>query len=113
MTQFSRVKGAQGPVGIVVAVLLNLAAARGGEINIVIMAVLDEKWQKTKVNIAERGIFMFNSDLLSDVSLVVGASSDEGKATKFWLINFNNYYQYVRIVVFPDYNYVSKIKFTR
>ncbi|XP_078344856.1 BTB/POZ domain-containing protein 6-B-like [Oculina patagonica] len=46
------------------------------------MAVLDEKWQKTKASITERGIFMFNNELLSDVSLVVRSSSDEGEPKK-------------------------------
>ncbi|KAL9958704.1 hypothetical protein ACROYT_G035754, partial [Oculina patagonica] len=46
------------------------------------MAVFDEKWQKAKASITERGIFMFNNKLLSDVSLVVRASSDEGKPKK-------------------------------
>ncbi|XP_078344860.1 BTB/POZ domain-containing protein 6-like [Oculina patagonica] len=43
------------------------------------MAVFDEKWQKAKASITERGLFMFNNELLSDVSLVVRASSDEGE----------------------------------
>ena len=47
-----------------------------------IMAVFEEKWQKAKETIKERGIFMFNNDLLSDVSLVVRASSDECDAKK-------------------------------
>ncbi|XP_078344862.1 BTB/POZ domain-containing protein 6-B-like [Oculina patagonica] len=46
------------------------------------MAVFDEKWQKAKASITERGIFMFNNELLSDVSLVVRASSDEGEPKK-------------------------------
>ncbi|XP_078344469.1 BTB/POZ domain-containing protein 6-B-like [Oculina patagonica] len=46
------------------------------------MAVFDEKWQKTKASITDRGILMFNKDLLSDVSLVVRASSDEGEPKK-------------------------------
>jgi len=46
------------------------------------MAVFDDKWEKTKSTIGERGIFIFNSDLLSDVSLVVQASSDETDAKK-------------------------------
>ena len=46
------------------------------------MAVFDESWQKRKASITERGIFMFNNDLLSDVSLIVRASSDEGKPKK-------------------------------
>ena len=45
------------------------------------MAVFEEKWQNAKENITERGIFMFNNDLLSDVSLVVRGSSDEGEPT--------------------------------
>ena len=43
------------------------------------MAVFEEKWQSAKENITERGLFMFNNDLLSDVSLVVRGSSDEGE----------------------------------
>ena len=43
------------------------------------MAVFDENWMKAKASITERGIFMFNNDLLSDVSLVVKASSDESE----------------------------------
>ncbi len=46
------------------------------------MAVFEEKWQKAIASITERGIFMFNNDLLSDVSLVVRASSDEGEPKK-------------------------------
>ena len=46
------------------------------------MAAFEEKWQKTKASITARGIFMFNNDLLSDVSLVVRASSDEGEPKK-------------------------------
>ena len=46
------------------------------------MAVFDKEWQKTKASITERGIFMFNNILLSDVSLVVGSSSDEGEPKK-------------------------------
>ncbi|XP_078344861.1 BTB/POZ domain-containing protein 6-B-like [Oculina patagonica] len=46
------------------------------------MIVFDEKWQKAVASITERGIFMFNSELLSDVSLVVRESSDEGEAKK-------------------------------
>lgn len=46
------------------------------------MAVFDEKWQKTKASITNRGIFMFNNDLFSDISLVVRASSDEGEPKK-------------------------------
>ena len=45
------------------------------------MAVFEENWQKAKATITERGIFMFNNDLLSDVSLVVRMSSD-GNAPK-------------------------------
>ena len=46
------------------------------------MAVFEEAWEKAKATIRERGIFMFNSDLLSDVRLVVRASSDESDAKK-------------------------------
>ena len=46
------------------------------------MAVFGENWEKTKASITERGIFMFNNDLLSDVSLVVRASSIEGEPKK-------------------------------
>ena len=49
---------------------------------IAIMAVFDEKWQKTKASITERGVFMFNNELLSDLSLVVQASSEEGEPKK-------------------------------
>ena len=47
-----------------------------------IMAVFDDKWLETKASITERGIFMFKNDLLSDVTLVVRASSDEGEPKK-------------------------------
>ena len=47
-----------------------------------IMAVFNEDWHKTKASITERGIFTFNNDLLSDVSLVVPGSSDEGEPNK-------------------------------
>jgi len=47
-----------------------------------IMAVFEETWDKTKSTIRERGIFMFDSNLLSDVSLVVRASSDESDPKK-------------------------------
>ena len=40
------------------------------------MAVFEENWQKNKASIKERIGFMFNNDLLSDVSLVVRAPSD-------------------------------------
>ena len=46
------------------------------------MAVFDEKWQNAKASITERGIFMFNNELLSDISLVVRSSSDEGEPKK-------------------------------
>ena len=46
------------------------------------MAGFEEKWQKTKSTIKERDIFIFNSDLLSDVSLVVQAPSDENDSKK-------------------------------
>ena len=41
------------------------------------MAVFEDKWQEAKATIRERGMFMFNNDVLSDVRLVVQASSDE------------------------------------
>ncbi|XP_078344026.1 BTB/POZ domain-containing protein 6-B-like [Oculina patagonica] len=47
-----------------------------------IMAVFDEKWQEVSASITKRGIFMFNNELLSDVSLVVAASSDKGEPKK-------------------------------
>ena len=53
-----------------------------GETVLEIMAVFEDKWQKVKETIKERSIFMFNNGLLSDVSLVVGASSDECDAKK-------------------------------
>ena len=46
------------------------------------MAVFDENWQTTLASITERGIFMFNNDLLSDVSLVVRASGDKDDPMK-------------------------------
>ena len=46
------------------------------------MAVFEEKWQKAKATIRERGIFMFINDVLSDVRLVVQGSSDENDAKK-------------------------------
>ena len=52
------------------------------------MAVFDEKWQEAKASITERGIFMFNRDLLSDVSLVVRASGDEGEPKESKMATF-------------------------
>ena len=46
------------------------------------MAVFQETWNKTKANIRERGIFMFDNDLLSDVNLVVPSSSDHSDVKK-------------------------------
>ena len=46
------------------------------------MAVFNEDWHKTKASITERGIFTFNNDLLSDVSLVFRSSSDDGEPKK-------------------------------
>ena len=46
------------------------------------MAVFEEEWQSKRASIKERGIFMLNNDFLSDVSLVVRASSDENDAKK-------------------------------
>ena len=46
------------------------------------MAVFEENWQKSKASIKERISFMFNNDLLSDVSLVVRAPSDGGVSKK-------------------------------
>ena len=46
------------------------------------MAVFQERWKKAKANIRERGIFMFNNDLLSDVSLVFRSSSDDSDVRK-------------------------------
>ena len=46
------------------------------------MAVFQEQWTKANENIRERGIFMFNNDLLSDVSLVVRSSSDDSDVKK-------------------------------
>ncbi|KAL9958784.1 hypothetical protein ACROYT_G035845 [Oculina patagonica] len=43
------------------------------------MASFQENWLTVEDSIGQRGIFMFNNDLLSDVSLVVRASSDEGE----------------------------------
>ena len=51
------------------------------------VAVFEGKWQKAKANIIERGIFMFNNDQLSDVSLVVQGSSDEGGPKKSKMVN--------------------------
>ena len=47
-----------------------------------IMAGFEEHWCNTKATIKERGTFMFNNDLLSDVSLVVRVSSDENEHKK-------------------------------
>ena len=47
-----------------------------------IMAAFENKWQKGKATIGERGTVMFNNDLLSDVRLVVQASTDESNAKK-------------------------------
>ena len=46
------------------------------------MAVFDEEWQKVRSAITERGIFMFNNELLSDVSLVVRSSTGEDASKK-------------------------------
>ena len=46
------------------------------------MAGFKDKWQETKATIRERGVFMFNSDVLSDVRLVVQASINETDAKK-------------------------------
>jgi len=46
------------------------------------MAGFKNKWQETKASIRERGVFMFNSDVLSDVRLVVQASINETDAKK-------------------------------
>ena len=46
------------------------------------MAVFEKNWQKAKSTIGERGMFMFNNNLLSDVSLVVRASSDDRSEPK-------------------------------
>ena len=46
------------------------------------MAGFEENWHKRKASIKERIHFMFNNDLLSDVSLVVRASSDEDDCKK-------------------------------
>jgi len=46
------------------------------------MAFFEEKWQKAKATIRERGIFWFNTDVLSDVRLVVRSSSDENDAKR-------------------------------
>ena len=46
------------------------------------MAVFEENWQKRIASIKGRINFMFNNDLLSDVSLVVRASSDEDDCKK-------------------------------
>jgi len=49
----------------------------------VMMAVFDENWQKTRASITERGIFMFNNDLLSDVSLIaLSGDEDDPKKSK-------------------------------
>jgi len=47
-----------------------------GKTALEIMAVFEDKWQKEKETTKERSIFMFNNGLLSDVSLIVRASSD-------------------------------------
>ena len=46
------------------------------------MASFSENWLQTDDHIKERGIFMFNNDLLSDIRLVVEASSDKGASKK-------------------------------
>ena len=46
------------------------------------MAVFEGKWKWKKATIKEKCAFMFNNDLLSDVSLVVAASSDESEPKK-------------------------------
>ena len=45
------------------------------------MAVF-ENWQKANASVKERSFFLFNNDLISDVRLVVGASSHENEAKK-------------------------------
>ena len=44
-----------------------------------VMASFQENWLAVKDSIGQRGIFMFNNDLLSDVSLVIPASGNEGE----------------------------------
>ena len=44
--------------------------------------VCKKSWNNAKANIRERGIFMFNNDLLSDVSLIVRSLSDDSDAKK-------------------------------
>ena len=46
------------------------------------MAFFKKKWQKAKATIRERGIFLFNNEFLSDVRLVVRASSEENDGNK-------------------------------
>lgn len=41
------------------------------------MVSFQENWLQVDDHIKERGIFMFNNDLLSDVNLVIGASTDK------------------------------------
>ena len=45
------------------------------------MATFQDEWLTVNDTIRQRGLFMFNNDLLSDVSLVVPSSSDEGEPT--------------------------------
>jgi len=47
-----------------------------------IMAVFEDKWREVKETIRERSVFMFNNELLSDVRLVVRASSSESETKK-------------------------------
>lgn len=46
------------------------------------MASFQEHWLQVDDHLKERGIFMFNNDLLSDVNLVVEASSDKSAPKK-------------------------------
>ena len=45
------------------------------------MAVF-ENWQRANASVKERSFFLFNNDLISDVRLVVGATSHENEAKK-------------------------------
>ena len=46
------------------------------------MAVIEENWQKKRSTIAERTMFIFNNELLSDVKFVVPVSTGESETKK-------------------------------
>ena len=52
-----------------------------------IMAVFEETWEKAKSTIRERGIFMFNGDLLSDERLVARRKQGGDSSAQVCVVN--------------------------